>query len=63
MEEGLQGLREKTHQHLEQFWDTMQLKMGDLRHELMAEIAKLLSPPFLLVTTHQVPENLHLFRH
>ena len=45
MEEELQDLREKTHQHLEQFWDTLHLQMEDLRQELMAEIAKLPSPP------------------
>ena len=45
VEEGLQDLREKTHQRLEQIWDTMQLKTEVLRDELMTEIAKLLGPP------------------
>ena len=50
MEEGLLELKEKTNLHLEQIWEIMQLKSKDLRRELMAEIAKLPSPP---VSTHR----------
>jgi hypothetical protein len=45
MEEGLQELKEKTHQCLEQVCDIVQLKTKVLRHELMSEIAKLPSSP------------------
>ena len=49
MKEGLLELREETSLHLERVRENVQLKTKDLRRELMAEIAKLPSPP---VSTH-----------